>query len=301
MSDELSQSPGNGATVADGQPLRAAPTFRIAISDETLHFQEIRLTDPVPLGRQILEAGRVRPVEEFSLFALLANGDFEDVRLDEQFDLRAPGVERFVYFRTDRTFKFTIDNRQLDWGKPVISGKIVRQLADVQPGYAVYLEVRGGQDREISDTDLIDLSKPGIERFITVIKETTEGKASLPSMDRVYLEQHETVHEVVEDGNQLGVILKGVKLPEGKFDAVTADLLILLPAGYPDACPDMFYLLPWVRLKATGQFPSKADNAHNFNGQSWQRWSRHSPEWRAGVDGLHTMIARVLHAMEAVK
>ncbi|MDB5386439.1 MAG: hypothetical protein JWM11_2085, partial [Planctomycetaceae bacterium] len=299
--NELSQSPGNGVSVADGQPVRAVQTFRIAVSDESLRFQEIRLTDPVPLGRQILEAAAVRPIEEFSLFALLANGDFEDVRLDEPFDLRAPGVERFVYFRTDRTFKFTIDNRQLNWGKPIISGKLVRTLADVQPGYAVYQEVRGGQDREIADTDLIDLSKPGIERFITVIKETTEGKVSLPSIDRAYLEQHEMVHEVVKDGDQLGVILKGVKLPEGKFDAESADLLILLPAGYPDACPDMFYLLPWVRLKATAAFPSKADAAHTFNGQSWQRWSRHSSEWRAGVDGLHTMIARALHAMEATK
>ena len=285
----------------DEQLSGAGHRYRIAVSDESLTFREVSLTDPIPLGRQILEIAGAHPVDEFSLFALMPDGDFEDVRLDEEFDLHAPGIERFVYFRSDRTFKFTIDNRQLDWGKPLISGKLLRKLADVQPGYALYQEVRGGQDLEISDTDIIDLSKPGIERFITVIKETTEGDLALPLMDRTYLEQHTIVHEVVQDGTQIGVVLKAVKLPEGKFDQAVADVLILLPSGYPDASPDMFFLLPWVRIKASGAFPIKADVAQSFNGQSWQRWSRHSSEWRAGIDGLHTMIARARHAMEATK
>lgn len=288
-------------TAGHDRPVRAGHSYRIAVSDESLNFREIALADPVPLGRQILEASGARPVDEFSLFGLMRNGDFEDVRLDEPFDLRARGIERFIYFRTDRSFKFTIDNRQLDWGKPLISGKIVRELAEVKPGYALYQEIRGGQDREIADTDIIDLSKPGIERFITVIKETTEGQLALPSMDRTYLEQHVIPHELVQDKSQFGVILKAVQLPEGKFDHAVADVLILLPSGYPDASPDMFFLLPWIRLKSTGGYPIKADVSHAFNGQNWQRWSRHCSEWRAGIDGLHTMIARARHALEGAK
>ena len=75
------------------------------------------------------------------------------MRLDEPYDLRVHGTEKFIVFRTDRLFKFTIDNRQMEWGKPLISGLIVRRLAAVGDDYAVYLEVRGGQDREINDTD----------------------------------------------------------------------------------------------------------------------------------------------------
>src|SRR5205814_8225559 len=206
--------------------------------------------DPMPVGRQILEAVDAKPIEEFSIFAMLPNGDFEDVRLDEPYDLRVHGTEKFIVFRTDRLFKFTIDNRQMEWGKPLISGLIVRRLAAVGDDYAVYLEVRGGQDREINDTDIIDLSKPGIERFITLIKETTEGLTALPSMDRTYLADHAIAHEVVSDGAQVGVVLKGVPLPTGKFDHEKADLLILLPGGYPDAGPDMFFLFPWARLIA---------------------------------------------------
>ena len=45
------------------------------------------------------------------------------------------------------------------------------------------LEVRGGgQDVLIRDGDLIDLSKPGIEHFITLIRDTTEGLLALPDV-----------------------------------------------------------------------------------------------------------------------
>lgn len=287
-----------GAAIREDRPLRPARAYAIAVGQDGLQFKKTEVDDPLPLGRQILSAAGADPVEEFSLFALLANGDFEDVRLDEPFDLRGRGTERFVMFRTDRDFKFTVDNHQKEWGKPLITGKVLRKLANIQPGYALYLEVRGGQDREVNDTDIVDLSKPGIERFITVIKETTEGLAALPSMDQKYLQDHGIEHEVVNHGGTVAVIFRKFSLPEGRFDQPFADALIILPAGYPDVRPDMFHLLPWARLTATGAYPRAADQAVAFAGQSWQRWSRHSDAWRPGVDGIHTMIVRMRHALE---
>ena len=61
---------------------------------------------PDPLGRQILTSANHKPAEGFSLFAIAENGDFEDVRLDEPFDMRAKGVERFIAFTGDRLFRF---------------------------------------------------------------------------------------------------------------------------------------------------------------------------------------------------
>lgn len=272
--------------------------FRIEVADSNLQFKELEVEDPVPLGRQILAAAGAAPIEDYSLFALLPGGDFEDVRLDEPFDLRRPGIERFVMFSTDRLYKFAIDQHQLEWGKPIISGKILRQLAKLAPGYVLYQEVRGGQDIEIHDTDLIDLSKPGIERFISVIPETTEGLSALPSIDRHYLTTRGIAYDLISVSGTTGVILHQRPLPQEKFDHTQAEVLILLPAGYPDVPPDMFYLLPWLRLRTTGAWPRAADQAFDFNGQRWQRWSRHSQVWRPGVDGLHTMIARVNTALE---
>jgi hypothetical protein len=93
----------------------------------------------------------------------------------------------------------------------------------------------------------------------------------------------------------------GWAFPPGKFDSSSGDLLILLPRGYPDCPPDMFYLNPWLRLTANAQYPYKADVAFDFGGVKWQRWSRHNNEWRQGVDGIWTMLKRVEHALEATR
>lgn len=291
-----------GAFINEGKPLHPADFYRIVVADEQLQERHIELSDPVQTGRQILQAAGVHPVEDQSIYAILASGEFEDLRLDETYDLRGHGVERFVVFQTDRSFKFTIDDRQLEWGKPSISGMVLKKLADVPADtYDVYLEVRGGQDILIRDTDLIDLSKPGIERFITLIRDTTEGLMGLPEADRRYLSDHGIEAELINDGIQSGVVLKQMPLLAGKFNHAIADILVILPPGYPDVAPDMFFCYPWLTLISVGRYPTCADVPHQFVGRNWQRWSRHNASWRPGTDGLHTMIKRIEHALAEAK
>lgn len=120
----------------------------------------------------------------------------------------------------------------------------------------------------------------------------------LPAADRAYLAEKGIAYEEKQDGAVKGVILKGRRLPDGRFDSAAADILIQLPPGYPDVAPDMFYLLPWVKLRQGGRYPNAANVAQSFAGQSWQRWSRHNSEWRPGIDGIWTMIKRVEDALE---
>jgi len=289
------------AAIREGRPLRPNASYRVMIGDEQLNFVPAVFDDPVPLGRQFISAIGGKPVEEFAAVAVLANGDFEDIRLDEGYDLRGRGAEKVLVFRTDRSFKFKIDQRNLEWPRASISGFVLRKLAELPTNYSLWLEVRGGHDRKILDTDLIRLDEPGVERFITLIDQTTEGREALPSMDRAYLESHAYAFEVVADGSEIGVILKGFPLPTGKFNQDVADVLILLPSGYPDCAPDMFYVSPQLVIKASGHLPRKADVSHKFGGRTWQRWSRHNPQWRAGIDGLQTMIARVRAALDGAR
>lgn len=156
-----------GTAIRAGRAVREAQAYRIKVSTGDLEFRPVVLHDPVPLGRQIAEAAGVDDVREFSIFAILRNGDFEDLRLDEPFDLRAKGAERFVLFRTDREFKFTINEDQIRWGKPLISGAELIRLAKPDDGDAVFLDVRGGEDEQVVPDDVFDLDEPGIERFIT--------------------------------------------------------------------------------------------------------------------------------------
>lgn len=120
----------------------------------------------------------------------------------------------------------------------------------------------------------------------------------LPSRDREYLENKGFVYQEIVDGSQKGLIFPAFRLPANKYDVLQADVLILLPAGYPDTPPDMFYLQPWVKLTALSRYPKAADQPFPFNAASWQRWSRHNNEWRPGVDGIWTMLKRVEHALE---
>jgi hypothetical protein len=292
-----------GAAIREGRGLRPADLYRIVVLDEQLNERHLDLSDPVPTARQILQAAAVHPVGEYSVYVILPSGDFEDLRLDETYDLRGRGAERFVIFQTDRAFRFTIDDRQLEWGKPNISGRVLKALAGAPTDtYDVYLEVRGGgQDVLIRDSDLIDLNKPGIERFITLIRDTTEGLAMLPEADQRYLDSHGISAEMVTDGPHTGVVLKQMLLPSGKFNHTAADVLVILPPGYPDVAPDMFFCDPWLTLVSVGRYPTCADQPHAFLGRSWQRWSRHNPSWRLGIDGLHTMIKRIEYALAEAK
>ena len=77
---------------------------------------------------------------------------------------------RFVAFQTDRDFKFTVQGRQEEWGKPALPGSVLYELAQPGAGEAVFLEVRGGEDVLVELTDVVDLTAPGVERFITAAK-----------------------------------------------------------------------------------------------------------------------------------
>ena len=120
----------------------------------------------------------------------------------------------------------------------------------------------------------------------------------LPMKCRRYLTERGIAFEEVEDGSQKAAILRGFALPLGRFDTPSADILILLPAGYPDSPPDMFHALPWIKLVSTKCYPKAADQPVLFAGQSWQRWSRHNNAWRPGVDGIWTTLKRIQTALE---
>lgn len=165
--EELLDYDDLGDALREGRALRPARGYRFLLAQGDLNFQSRQVSDPVPLGRQLLEAGTLDPRDGYSLFAILPSGDFEDVRLNEPFDLREHGAERFVAFLTDRDFKLTLKDDELRWGKPIISGAVLYGLAKPGEGEAVFLEVPGGEDRLIEHGELIDLAEPGIERFIT--------------------------------------------------------------------------------------------------------------------------------------
>lgn len=187
-----------GEALREGRALRPARGYRIRFAQDGLNFRNLDVTDPVPLGRQILTTAGRDPQDGYSLFAILPSGDFEDVRLDEPFDLRERGAERFVAFQTDRDFKLTLNDHQLEWGKPAIGGAALYTLANIGDDEVVLLEVRGGEDRLIEPADLIDLTAPGIERFITAPRPSKTFEIIVNSRPREVDEKQVTFEQVVQ-------------------------------------------------------------------------------------------------------
>ena len=196
--DSNFESGDRGKAQREDRPLRHARRYRIHFAQDGIDFRPLDMVDPVPLGRQILAAAGLNAQDGYSLFSILPSGDFEEVRLNEPFDLRRRGVERFLAFLTDRTFKLTLDGAQLEWGKPVISGAVLYGLAKLGNDEAVFLEVRGGQAQLIEPGDSIDLTRPEVERFITAPKIPTAFQIIVNSRRKTVPDRKVTFEQIVQ-------------------------------------------------------------------------------------------------------
>ena len=134
-----------------------------------MQFVPTVVSDPIVTGGQILEFAGGRPASDFLVFKVLRDGALEMVRPEESVDLRISGAEKFLVFRSDRSFRFLLDERAFDWGASHISGGTIKRLADVANDHTdVWLDAPlGSQDRLIEDKEMVDLTSPGAERFVT--------------------------------------------------------------------------------------------------------------------------------------
>jgi hypothetical protein len=122
----------------------------------------------------------------------------------------------------------------------------------------------------------------------------------LPEFDQEYLISKGLQFEEKIDPVGNGLIIRNYNLPKGKFNCEQADLLILIPAGYPDNRPDMWYFSPAILLTPSNIPARQTQTTLNFENKMWQRWSRHFPaeEWKSGEDGIYTYLKKVQHALE---
>lgn len=171
--------------------------YRVAFAFENLQFKDLVLSDPVPLGQQILAEAGLHPDEQFSLFAILPGGDFEDLRPREPHDLRRRGIERFVAFRTGELFPFFIGEARIVWGRDHIDGADLYTLAQPGPDEAVFLDVPGGTDRLVDPAVPFDLSGRGVERFLVAPKPPAETEIVVNARARTVPGTRVTFEQIV--------------------------------------------------------------------------------------------------------
>jgi len=116
----------------------------------------------------------------------------------------------------------------------------------------------------------------------------------LAPTDEQYLRSKDLEFEVSIDQGLICVVVKNYPLPSG-YDRPSTDLLLRLPAGFPDAQPDMFWCDPPIRIASSAIFPQAADLMESYLGRTWQRFSRHLNvgAWTPGTDNLGTYMSLV--------
>lgn len=140
----------------------------LEVGDEHLAFRRVELPDPVPTARQILKASGHRPATAYSVLGMLAGGGTEHLRLDKTWDLRARGIEKVLVFKTDELLPVVVDETDMLWGAPTVTGRVLMTVAGLDPEETeVFLEAVGGVDEPVPLDRPFDLTRKGIERFVS--------------------------------------------------------------------------------------------------------------------------------------
>lgn len=121
--------------------------------------------------------------------------------------------------------------------------------------------------------------------------------------DEQYLKDKGYVYECRQEGSgQVYVVIRDFVLPTG-YTREKVDLLVIIPAGYPTAQMDMFWVNPEIRYAQTNLYPNAADQFEDHIGIRWQRFSRHyiTYQWRPGVDSLSSHLIMVQKALKEMQ
>ena len=200
----------------------------------------------------------------------------------------------------EKSFKVQIDKEIFEVTSPNQTARSLLTIAGKVPAenFALYKKGKGGQPERIPLDEEIDLNDPGIERFVTLPLDQTEGfegrrDFALPSEDAEWLDCLDHKYELVHENGVLRVVINGWPAPAGyQQDAV--DIHVRIEPGYPDSQIDMVYFYPPL-ARLDGK-PIAAASDESFDGKVWQRWSRHrtpANPWRPGIDTLSTHFALI--------
>jgi len=98
--------------------------------------------------------------------------------------------------------------------------------------------------------------------------------------------------EVTEEAGEQArcfLVFRGHDIPAQIWGRDNVDLLIIVPAPYPNAKIDMFWVIPKLLLP-DGAIPNGATSDESYLGKTWQRFSWHPTTWNPARDNLETYL-----------
>lgn len=199
-----------------------------------------------------------------------------------------------------RRFRIRVDEEHFTVNKPEITGREILALVSKDPArFKLVQRMRGGGTEVIKPDQVVDLRKPGIERFNTMAVDQTEGE--VPRRDFVFTEDDTAfldalglVWETIADGRTRWVVIRGYGVPAG-YNHASVEIAVQITPGYPDTQLDMVFFHPAL-ARADGRSINATQASASIGGKTYQRWSRHRTDqnpWRPGIDSLVTHMLLV--------
>lgn len=208
-----------------------------------------------------------------------------------------------------RQYNFSVDGKQFHSAERVITGLAIKTRAGVGANFGLFLEGHGRDpDRPVGDTEAIDLSIPGHEKFYTVPPATfgldSAGAITLFGPADGQLEQlqarfPEARTDALEDGGLL-LTIPELPLPDG-WNRTSAEICFALSPAYPVAKPDCFFADEHLRL-ANGSMPANARiQPHPLTKQSALWFSYHGVTWKADRDTYLSFVRMIQRRLAEVR
>lgn len=264
---------------------------------------------PCMIGCELLKlAGKSCDTHELRMKT--AGNIMVKIECDQSVDLRHPGLEKFVTLPLEQqegedveTFKghgpkikIKIDGKIYEVDCTSMTGKELLELAGKNPytKYGISKRMKGNELIPVGYEEEVNLSEPGLEKFITLPYEQTEGEGLERAFlfneeDTFFLDKQGVPYETIKEGMAHWLLIHDFPIPEGyNIDKATA--AISVPGGYPDTSLDMVYFYPPLSLNNGKAIPA-TNCMVRIRGKQYQRWSRHfttQNPWRAGIDNLNT-------------
>jgi len=135
----------------------------IEIAGLDLNFHDFSIDTATPTGGKIATVFGLRPGHAAYVLQWREDGDFEDLRVQEEADLGKG--RKFIVSEGDGTNRINIDGIEIDWPSDRIIGAAVRKLGRIRDGYDIFLDRSDEAPRLVADDEVIKIKATGVERF----------------------------------------------------------------------------------------------------------------------------------------
>lgn len=200
----------------------------------------------------------------------------------------------------DKKYRIKIDREVYVVEKECMTGRELLTLAGKKPPekYQLNMKLKGGKVEPISLDEKVCFTKPGVEKFMTLPLDQTEGQGMRKQFDLLdedveFLESLGLPWETLSESTGRWILIHDYPVCEG-YNVKELTVAIKVEPGYPRTQLDMAYFFPALS-RSDGQVIG-ATSAQQIDGKSYQRWSRHRTgqnPWREGIDNLSTHMSLV--------